>query len=325
MKRQIMHPLAEQYLAELRRLTSGMSRSARAELLDDVRAHLQAGLAEAHGDADVRNLLEALGSPASVVGAAEWEPPTARERWTPLLYVALAVLCGVFEMMIGWTIGTVFALAGILHGIRVTRRLGGISRASLPAAAAVVLGAAFTAMILSYWTIFIPRRIGIPETGPVNVSASPAVAARAVGFQLRPVLTAHALAGRDCTVSSSLAENLSEQIQACSADKRTEYLLGPAAVTGDQVTQVSASSTGSALQTNISVTFDDAGASALQTMSQTLSKQSAPQSSMAVLLRGEVQSTPMFVEPVTGNVAIFVVPLSKVQAMVLIDGIMGTN
>jgi hypothetical protein len=82
-----MHPLAEEYLGRLDRAAGALPPADRDELLTEIRGHLRAGLADASGDADVRNLLESLGRPEDIVAAARSEsagPPVADQpAWQP--------------------------------------------------------------------------------------------------------------------------------------------------------------------------------------------------------------------------------------------------
>lgn len=82
-----MHPLAEEYLHRLGTAAQGLPPQERDELLAEIRAHLQAGLPDTPGDADVRNLLDSLGRPEDIVAAARSEsggPPVADQpAWQP--------------------------------------------------------------------------------------------------------------------------------------------------------------------------------------------------------------------------------------------------
>ena len=73
-----MHPLAEKYLQRLQRCAVVLPRRERDELLAEIRDHLQEGLDPEATEADVRNLLEHLGTPADIVDAAYPERPRAR-------------------------------------------------------------------------------------------------------------------------------------------------------------------------------------------------------------------------------------------------------
>jgi hypothetical protein len=71
------HPLIEEYLSRLDQASAGLPSEARAELRSDITEHLSSGLGERPTDADVRNLLQQLGSPQDIASAAmaDVDPP----------------------------------------------------------------------------------------------------------------------------------------------------------------------------------------------------------------------------------------------------------
>jgi uncharacterized membrane protein len=109
-----MHPLAEEYLHQLGTAAQGLPPQERDELLAEIRAHLQAGLPDAPGDADVRNLLDSLGRPEDIVAAARSEsggaPVADQPDWRPPPTVSPppASPWGTLEILavLGLTVGT---------------------------------------------------------------------------------------------------------------------------------------------------------------------------------------------------------------------------
>lgn len=69
-----LHPLAEDYLYRLHQAAWSLPGPERAELLAEIRSHLEAGLTPGSTDADVRNLLDELGAPEDIVAAAQSAP-----------------------------------------------------------------------------------------------------------------------------------------------------------------------------------------------------------------------------------------------------------
>ena len=65
-----LNPLAEDYLARLDAAARVLPDQEREDLVSELRGHLEAGLSEDPSDADVRNLLQALGSPDDIIAAA---------------------------------------------------------------------------------------------------------------------------------------------------------------------------------------------------------------------------------------------------------------
>lgn len=89
-------------------------------------------------------------------------------------------------------------------------------------------------------------------------------------------------------------------VRACSADGTILYTLGPAAVTGAEVSDVRVqpdASNGYA----VTVTFSDSGASAFQALTRHLAAQAAPRNQFAFYVRGVVQSSPFVSEQINGG------------------------
>ncbi len=82
-------PLADRYLADLRRAATRLPRAQRRELVAEVSAHGAAGVSAARSEADVRNMLDDLGDPADIVGAAA---PPAEVGSSGILAGVLGVL-----------------------------------------------------------------------------------------------------------------------------------------------------------------------------------------------------------------------------------------
>jgi len=68
-----LNPLAEDFLRRLDAEARMLPDQDREDLLTELRSHLEAGLGEDASDADVRNLLADVGSPADIVAAATSE------------------------------------------------------------------------------------------------------------------------------------------------------------------------------------------------------------------------------------------------------------
>lgn len=130
-----LNPLAEDYLARLDAAALGLPRAEREELVAELRAHIETGLYEASSDADVRNLLDALGSPTEIAAAAALESdvgtpvrvatpdqgverPTS--RWGALEILALLglTLGAVAIPVVGPLIGLCFAWASPRWAVR---------------------------------------------------------------------------------------------------------------------------------------------------------------------------------------------------------------
>src|SRR4051794_8512550 len=96
--RNVVHPLAAQYLAELDRLLVGIDPAVRADTLAGVHEHLDAATGGSQNDVRVREALAQLGSPDDVAAEAHGNRvappapvPLSSKGWVP---VVVGVLLG---------------------------------------------------------------------------------------------------------------------------------------------------------------------------------------------------------------------------------------
>ena len=154
--------LVDDYLRRLEHAAAHMQRARRAELIAEIRGHIETALREeeAAGEAAVRNVLDRLGPPEEIVEAAE--PPPAEPRAGKLEIFALIALIVPF---IGWLVGTVLAFAS-----RVWSRRDKLIGALLILVPVVVLGLGFSIAGPSNTTVPVPpgetRPIGEEEQDP---------------------------------------------------------------------------------------------------------------------------------------------------------------
>ena len=101
--------LVDDYLRRLDEAAAHMQRSRRAELVAEIREHIDAALREeeARSEAAVRNVLERLGPPEEIVDAAEPPPPDAPASAGKLEIGALIALLIPF---VGWLVGMVLVV-----------------------------------------------------------------------------------------------------------------------------------------------------------------------------------------------------------------------
>jgi hypothetical protein len=100
--------LVDDYLRRLEMAAAHLPRSRRAELVAEIRQHIDAGVREesSAGDAAVLNVLERLGPPEEIVDAAEpASTGPARTRWIDVAGVIALVL-----PFLGWFVGAVLVL-----------------------------------------------------------------------------------------------------------------------------------------------------------------------------------------------------------------------
>jgi len=115
-----LHPLAEDYLRRLEHAAWSLPGHDRAELLAEIRGHLQAGLTPESTDADVRNLLDELGAPEDIIAAAHGSTDGAATTGLAHLAPPAGSPWGAMEIMavLGLTVGTfVVPVIGPIVGI----------------------------------------------------------------------------------------------------------------------------------------------------------------------------------------------------------------
>lgn len=110
------HPLADDYLRRLERAAKVLPRRERDDLVAEIRSHLDSGLGPEATEADVRNLIDDLGTPESIVAAAE--PVRAVVRRGPREIFALALLVLGLPPLIGWLAGAGLLLWSPLWSVR---------------------------------------------------------------------------------------------------------------------------------------------------------------------------------------------------------------
>jgi hypothetical protein len=101
--------LVDDYLRRLEAAAAHLQRSRRAELLAEIREHIEAALREeqAADEVAVRNVLERLGPPEEIVQAAEPPPGESLARTGKLEIAALVTMVFPF---VGWLFGIVLVL-----------------------------------------------------------------------------------------------------------------------------------------------------------------------------------------------------------------------
>ena len=108
------HPLVEDYLRSLRHEAARLPESQAGELVADIDEHLEVALPEGATEAEVRNVLERLGTPAELVDAAGPPPPApgSRSFASPtgaiICLLAAEILCVLLPVSVPvWILGLV--------------------------------------------------------------------------------------------------------------------------------------------------------------------------------------------------------------------------
>lgn len=123
--------LVDEYLRRLDSAAAHLQRSRRAELVAQIREHIEAALRqqEAADEIAVRNVLERLGPPDEIVDAAEPPTPTDGGSSRPGK-LEIAALIALVVPFVGWLVGTVLVLVSQMWSRR--DKLVGITLALLP-------------------------------------------------------------------------------------------------------------------------------------------------------------------------------------------------
>jgi hypothetical protein len=99
-----IHPLARDYLKRLKKAARRLPRARRAELLEEIEAHLSEALPPGASEAEARDVLERLGEPEQIV--AEAAPAEPRAGWQEWAAIPLLLIGGLLAV-VGWPIGLI--------------------------------------------------------------------------------------------------------------------------------------------------------------------------------------------------------------------------
>jgi hypothetical protein len=102
-----VHPLVDDYVRSLETAARTLPRREREELVAEIRDHLDEALPLEPTEADVRNVLDQLGSPEDIVAAARPDAPAAARPVRRGAREAFAVVLLVTGMppIVGWLVG----------------------------------------------------------------------------------------------------------------------------------------------------------------------------------------------------------------------------
>jgi hypothetical protein len=100
-----VHPLVDGYLRSLDGAAKVLPRHERDEIVGAIRAHLDEALSPSATEADVRNVLDSLGTPWDIVAAAGGEQTTVRRGAREIFALILLVTGGLPVPVIGWFVG----------------------------------------------------------------------------------------------------------------------------------------------------------------------------------------------------------------------------
>ncbi|MEX0171699.1 HAAS signaling domain-containing protein [Streptomyces sp. LMG1-1-1.1] len=181
------HPLVTDYLATIEREASFLPAGRRAELLADLREHLDVAVGDEQDPATVRAALERLGAPSAIVAAARAEEPEtaaappapAAEPQPRSRTVTTAVLLGVSGVA---TLVTAFAgLAALVVGLVLLWTSAAWDQRTKTLATCLALA---TPVVVTAGALFLAARVG-PTELLVLLAVSIALPATAAARLLR--------------------------------------------------------------------------------------------------------------------------------------------
>ena len=164
MRPDVRNPLVEDYLARLRLAAARLPRAQRDDLVADLTAHLDAGAAEAGSEAEIRNLLDAVGDPDQIVAEAMPAPAVAAGSGPS---GALALGLGVLALVLAGVGLLIFsiplAIAVIALGWRARQYARSVAGSAVLATSAFVLGVIALVLPLLLWSVLSSAHSDTPE------------------------------------------------------------------------------------------------------------------------------------------------------------------
>jgi len=106
-----VHPLVDDYVRALEAAAQSLPRRERDELVSQIRDHIDEALPLEPTEADVRNVLDQLGSPYDIVAAARPDQPSAQpaRRGAREAFALILLVTGI-PPVIGWLVGVALLL-----------------------------------------------------------------------------------------------------------------------------------------------------------------------------------------------------------------------
>ena len=110
----VTHSLVDEYLRRLAHEARVLPRRDQRELVAEIRAHVDAALRTDASEADVRNVLDELGTPTEIVAAAQPSPSGPTRGAREVFAVILLLFGGLVLPLVGWLVGVGLLLSSPL-------------------------------------------------------------------------------------------------------------------------------------------------------------------------------------------------------------------
>lgn len=112
--RTVTQSLVDDYLRQLEHEARVLPHGDQRELVAEIRAHMDAALRTDASEADVRNVLDELGTPTEIVAAAQ-PPRSGRSRGAHEVFAVILLLVGGLVLpLVGWLVGVGLLLSSPL-------------------------------------------------------------------------------------------------------------------------------------------------------------------------------------------------------------------
>lgn len=168
-------PLVEEYLAQLERRSERLPPDTRQELLTEIRDHVDAGAAEARSEADIRNMLDSLGSPDDIVGESlPIATATTNASVTgPTGRLALGFGIAALVLLPTGFFAVPFGFVAVILGIRARRSLRAQGVPTSTATAGLVTGGVAVAVVVLLFSALVGSRSSTDSPEPAEGGPGP--------------------------------------------------------------------------------------------------------------------------------------------------------
>lgn len=172
------HPVAEQYLSDLKAAAKVLPRQQRHDLVTEIESHLAEVVHAASSEAEIRNLIDDLGSPHEVVDAARPSASSTRgNAGVTALALGIVALLAAFLIPLGLIVAVPAGITSIVLGRRTRTEAIASGTTDVAATVGVVLGViALVIPVLLFVLLIGGRTSGGDSDSPVPVVEAPTTA-----------------------------------------------------------------------------------------------------------------------------------------------------
>lgn len=170
------HPLAAQYVSDLKAEAKVLPRQQRGELIAQIENHLAEAVRSSTSEAEIRNLIDDLGSPHEVVEAARPTEPTRRHTGVMALTLGIVALVAALLPVLGLVIAIPCATVAIVLGRRARHEAKAAGTTDTAATAGVVLGVVALLIPVFLVLLLVAGDPVVEDSEPTTVDGVPTTA-----------------------------------------------------------------------------------------------------------------------------------------------------